>query len=70
MMNETIIAASSLGFQLGNSENNLRFAFRTAVGTQRGQLIASEFRTLVWHIFLSINTSDIALAQSADSDWS
>ncbi|PLW23223.1 hypothetical protein PCASD_06452 [Puccinia coronata f. sp. avenae] len=38
--------ASSLGFQLGNSENNLRFAFRTAVGTQRGQLIASEFRTL------------------------
>ncbi|KAI9623076.1 hypothetical protein KEM48_009695 [Puccinia striiformis f. sp. tritici PST-130] len=38
--------ASSLGFQVGNSENNLRFAFRTAVGDQRDQMIASQFQTL------------------------
>ncbi|WAR52664.1 hypothetical protein PtB15_2B88 [Puccinia triticina] len=38
--------ASSLGYQVGNSENNLRFAFRTAVGNQRDQMISSQYQTL------------------------
>ncbi|KAA1094540.1 hypothetical protein PGT21_024414 [Puccinia graminis f. sp. tritici] len=41
-----IKTASSLGFQVGNSENNLRFGFRSAVGNQRDQMISSQFRTL------------------------
>lgn len=38
--------AESLGFQYGNTENDLRFAFRTAIGDQRGGMIASQFKKL------------------------
>ncbi|MBW0490258.1 hypothetical protein O181_029973 [Austropuccinia psidii MF-1] len=39
-------SASSLGFQLGNLENDLKEAFRTGVGGERGDMLASELRTL------------------------
>jgi len=39
--------ATSLSYQVGNSANNLRFAFRTAVGSERGQMVASSYRTLL-----------------------
>ncbi|OAV87406.1 hypothetical protein PTTG_09967 [Puccinia triticina 1-1 BBBD Race 1] len=36
----------SLGFQIGNLGNDLKFAFRVAIGEERGQMIASQLRTL------------------------
>lgn len=38
--------AQSLGFQTDNLANDLQFAFRTAIGDHRGQMIASQFNTL------------------------
>lgn len=38
--------AESLGYQTGNAQNDLRFAYRTAVGNERGQLVALQYRTL------------------------
>ncbi|KAA1108287.1 hypothetical protein PGT21_006818 [Puccinia graminis f. sp. tritici] len=38
--------AQTLGFQIGNLGNDLKFAFRVAIGEERGKMIATQLRTL------------------------